>query len=132
ILRTADWFGFRHIICSPDSVDVFNPKVVQSTMGAIARVRVHYIELAGFLSGTKDRPVYGTFLEGESLYETEMDPNPVILFGNESRGLSGDYEPFLDKKISIPSFSGTENGPESLNLASAVAIFCSEIRRRNL
>jgi len=134
IIRTADWFGICHIVCSPDSVDVFNPKVVQSTMGAIARVRVHYLEILDLLGKPflKERPKYGTFLDGESIYKTRLDPQPVILFGNESRGITGSYESCMDKKIAIPSYSAVGGGSESLNLASAVAIVCSEIRRRGL
>lgn len=134
IIRTADWFGVGHIVCSPDSVDVFNPKVVQSTMGAIARVRVQYMEIRHLLGDPhiKERPVYGTFLDGASIYDTGLEPQPVIIFGNESRGITGAYEIDPDKRIAIPSFSPAGGGSESLNLASSVAIVCSEFRRRGL
>lgn len=130
IIRTAEWFGIRHIICSPDSVDAFNPKVVQSSMGAIFRVRVHYLELHTLISDPAfgRKPVYGTFLEGENLYETRLGKDPLILFGNESRGLTAGLAKDVHRKITIPSFAGG-TGSESLNLASSVAVICSELRR---
>jgi TrmH family RNA methyltransferase len=132
IIRTADWFGIRHIVCTPDSVDLYNPKVVQSTMGAMVRVKVCYWEIEALLKEDylQDKPVYGTFLSGQNIYETHLQKDPLILFGNESRGLSSRYDPFLTSRISIPSFSGEHPGSESLNLASSVAVVCSEIRRR--
>jgi TrmH family RNA methyltransferase len=133
IMRTADWFGIRHIVCTPDSVDVYNPKVVQSTMGAIARVKIHYREFTTMLKDPfmKGKSVYGTYLDGENIYGTTLPENLMILFGNESRGLSAYLAPFIDKKITIPSYSGEKSGPESLNVASSVAILCSELRRGN-
>jgi TrmH family RNA methyltransferase len=131
ILRTADWFGINHLICSPDSVDIYNPKVVQSSMGALFRMKVYSLDIARFLdeSGLENRKVYGTFLEGESIYQVTMDSNPLILFGNESQGLSARYDRFIHRKISIPSFTKDSNGPESLNVAASVAVVCSELRR---
>ena len=138
ILRTADWFGIRHILCTPDSVDLYNPKVVQASMGAITRTRVYYTDLLEVIKepALLEKPIYGTFLGGENIYETEMGQNPLILFGNESTGLSGKYDTCLKGRLSIPSFAGEtgtkggQGGPESLNLASAVAVVCSEILRR--
>jgi TrmH family RNA methyltransferase len=132
ILRTADWFGIRQVVCSTDSTDLYNPKVVQSTMGAIFRVRVRYLDLEDLLKQKemRDRSVVGTFLEGDNLYETALDPDPFILFGNESHGLSERLAPLIGKRISIPSYSGTDPGPESLNVAASVAVVCSELRRR--
>jgi RNA methyltransferase, TrmH family len=132
IIRTADWFGISQIVCTPDSTDLYNPKVVQSTMGAIARVRVDYLELEDLLKSTamKEKVVYGTFLQGENIYQASIAPDPLILFGNESHGLSGRYNAFIRKKISIPSFSRSGEGSESLNIASSVAVVCSELRRR--
>ena len=131
ILRTADWFGIDYVICTPDSADVYNPKVVQSTMGAITRVRIIYREIEQILDqpSMQQKTVYGTFLDGESIYETNLIANPLILFGNESHGLSNRYNPYIHKKISIPSFSVNGAGPESLNVATSVAIVCSELRR---
>jgi len=132
ILRTADWFGIGQVVCSPDSTDLYNPKVVQSTMGAIFRVRVRYLDLEDLLnrSEMQGRPVVGTFLEGDNLYETALDPDSFILFGNESHGLSERLSPLIGKRISIPSFSVRDPGPESLNVAASVAVVCSELRRR--
>ncbi len=132
IIRTADWFGMGHIVCTPDSTDLFNPKVVQSTMGAIARVKVHYHDLKALLEYPlmKQKAVYGTFLEGENIYESALEPAPLILFGNESHGLSKRLDPHIRHRISIPSFSINGLGSESLNVASSVAVVCSEIKRR--
>ena len=132
IIRTADWFGIRHIICTPDSVDLYNPKVVQSTMGSMARVQTSYLDIEGLLKdpAMKDKPVYGTFLTGEDIYQSALEKEPLVLFGNESKGLSPKYDPFLRLRISIPPFPRGQSVPESLNLASSVAIICSEIRRR--
>ena len=132
ILRTADWFGIGQVVCSPDSTDLYNPIVIQSTMGAIFRVRVRYLDLEDLLKRRemRTRSVVGTFLEGDNLYETMLDPDSFILFGNESHGLSGRLTPLIQKRISIPSFSGNEPGPESLNVAASVAVVCSELRRR--
>jgi TrmH family RNA methyltransferase len=132
IIRTADWFGIRHIVCTPDSTDLYNPKVVQSTMGAITRVKVHYLEFESLLKNKEmlQKTVYGTFMEGENIYETALEPDPMILFGNESHGLSESLNPYIQHRISIPSFSPTGHGSESLNVASSVAVVSSELRRR--
>lgn len=131
IIRTADWFGIRHIVCTPDSTDLFNPKVVQSTMGAFGRVQVHYQDLQRLLESRdlEGKAVFGTFMEGESLYDSRLGADPVILFGNESKGLSKKLLPYIQRRITIPSFSGVGKGAESLNLASSVAVVCSELRR---
>jgi len=130
IIRTADWFGIRALICSPDSTDAFNPKVVQASMGAIIRVQVHYLDLEALLSASfmKEKEIFGTYLSGPSLYETKLGAGPLILFGNESRGISDKLSRHIPKRISIPGFSQSD-GPESLNLASTTAIICSELRR---
>ncbi len=132
IVRTADWFGIRSILCTPDSVDLYNPKVVQASMGAVARTRVYYTDLETIMQDPtlKQKPVYGTFLKGENIYETSIEAAPLILFGNESTGLSGLYDAYLKGRLSIPSFAGDQGGPESLNLASSVAVVCSELKRR--
>lgn len=131
IIRTADWFGIDHIVCSPDSTDVYNTKVVQATMGAIARVRVYYKDIETLLSGSgiEGRTVYGTFLAGEDIYGIKMSPDSLFLFGNESHGLPERYDPYITRRITIPSFSHTNRATESLNVASAVSVICSEIRR---
>ena len=131
IIRTADWFGIDHIVCSPDSADVYNPKVVQATMGALGRVEVYYTNIEQLLteSEMKKKIVYGTFMEGDNIYESKMEQNPLILFGNESHGLSDRFDPFINRRIAIPSYSQIGKGSESLNVASSVAIFCSELKR---
>jgi TrmH family RNA methyltransferase len=132
IIRTADWFGISQILCTPDSVDQYNPKVVQATMGAIARVQVHYVDLEEVLSDQsfQNKPVYGTFLGGENIYTTQLERQPLIIFGNESKGLSSRYNSHIKGRISIPSFAVGGAGSESLNLASSVAVVCSELKRR--
>ena len=132
IIRTADWFGIRHILCSPDSADVYNPKVIQATMGAFARVRLSYLDLEALLESPpwREKTVYGTFLDGENIYESELHTAPLIFFGNEARGLSRGLGSRIQNRLSIPSFSGQGQGSESLNVASSVAVVCSELRRR--
>ncbi|MEN8228992.1 MAG: RNA methyltransferase [Bacteroidota bacterium] len=131
IIRTADWFGIGQVICTPDSADVYNPKVVQASMGAITRVRVSYADITKILENAiiQGRAVYGTFLDGDNIYQMSLDKNPVILFGNESRGLSDRYDPYISQRLSIPSFSRKRAGSESLNVASSVAVICSELTR---
>ncbi|MDC0584564.1 RNA methyltransferase [Bacteroidales bacterium] len=125
IIRTADWFGIKQIVCSPNSVDVFNPKVVQSTMGAVFRVKVRYIEFEEFLHSSQQKK-YGAFLGGENIYSTTLADDGVYVFGNESLGISKETEMHVDKKITIPHCNSKS---ESLNLSTSVAIFCSELRR---
>ena len=131
IIRIADWFGIRDIICSPDSADVYNPKTVQASMGALAGVRVHYRPLLPFLSEIKDAPIYGTFLEGESIYRKELAQNGYVVMGNEGNGISPEVEALISEKLYIPNFS-PEGLAESLNVGVATAITCSEFRRRSL
>ncbi len=128
ILRIADWFGIANVVCSPDTVDVFNPKVVQATMGALARVKVHYTPLAEFLSQAKV-PVYGTFLEGENLYQTQLDSHGIILMGNEGKGIREEPAKYVSKKLFIPPFPPHAQNVESLNVGVATAILCAEFRR---
>ena len=132
IIRTADWFGIKTILCSSDSVDVNNPKVIQSAMGSTLRVNIFYKPLPEFLSDARKLkiPVYGTFMDGENLYEASFPENLIILFGNESTGIEETIVPLINKKISIPEFPADKKSTESLNIASAMAIISSEIRRR--
>ena len=132
IIRIADWFGISDVICSIDSVDVYNPKVIQATMGGIARVRIHYMELAELLSLKREIPVYGTFLEGDTIYTKELSPVGFIVMGNEGNGISPAVESLITDKLYIPDFSEEECSTESLNVAVATAIVCSEFRRRTL
>lgn len=131
IMRTANWFGINHLVCSPDSVDLYNPKVVQATMGAIFRVEVLYRDLDEWVPAMAEakRQIFGTYPEGENLYRSRMGKHPVILFGNESRGLSNRYDRYLQGKLAVPAFFNEGEGPESLNVAATVAVVCSELRR---
>jgi RNA methyltransferase, TrmH family len=131
ILRIAHWFGIDHVICSEDSVDAYNPKVVQGSMGSLFNVNVHYTDLQQFFENA-DRSVetFGTFLEGANIYESQLPLSAYYVFGNESVGISFELEKFISKKISIPSYSSSP--PDSLNVAVAVALVCSEIRKKNM
>lgn len=133
IIRVCNWYGVRHIICSPDTVDAYNPKVVQASMGAIFRTKIYYPDLLKFIEEYKtsfSHPITGTFLEGESIYETELEPNGLLILGNESKGISNEISAIIDKKITIPPFPKGEKNMESLNVAVAGAIILSEYRRR--
>lgn len=134
IIRLADWFGIGEILCSPATADCFNPKVVQATMGAILRVRVHYVELAPLLAQTAARgvPVYGTFLEGENLYDTQLGRGGIIVMGNEGRGVRPDVAQAVTRKLFIPPFPAERRASESLNVAMATGIVCAEFRRRGI
>jgi TrmH family RNA methyltransferase len=134
IVRLADWFGIEHLICSPHSVDLYNPKTVQSTMGSIARVRVFYRELTEVLEKGNQQMgfnIYGTFLKGENLYTTELAREGFIVMGSESHGISPELHPFINRHIYIPSYpTGQAPTAESLNVSMATGIICSEFRRR--
>lgn len=132
IIRLADWFGIEDIICSEATADCFNPKVVQATMGAILRVRVHYTDLTATLksAATAHTPVYGTFLEGENIYSANLTRTGIILMGNEGRGVSDRNAQYVSRRLFIPPYPATRHGSESLNVAIATAITCAEFRRR--
>ncbi len=129
IIRLADWFGIEDIVCSPNSADLYNPKVVQATMGAITRVRVHYRPLVPLLESCNST-IYGTLLDGENIYDSQLQNRGVIVMGNEGRGLSPEVNRLVNKKLYIPPFPTDSVGSESLNVAIATAIVCSEFRRR--
>ena len=152
ILRIADWFGIRHILASEDTVDCYNPKVVQATMGAIFRIKIHYGNLIRFTkdgvaadglsfrehffaSGTTNRssgaiPVYGTFLDGENIYQTELTKGGIIVMGSEANGISPEVAATVTKRLFIPPYPADAHTSESLNVAVATAITCAEFRRR--
>lgn len=133
IIRLADWFGFEHIICSLSTVDVFNPKTVQATMGALARIQVHYVQLDSYIKNLKENtPIYGTFLKGKSLYEQPLSTKGLIVMGNEGNGISPEIENLVNKRIYIPNYPSQRKTSESLNVAIATSIICSEFRRRML
>lgn len=130
IIRIADWFGIDTIYCSNETVDVYNPKVIQATMGSIARVKVVYTDLCNLISNQSDEmPVYGTFLDGSDIYQNELTPNGIIVMGNEGKGITKELKSLITNKLLIPSFSIGDTA-ESLNVAIATAITCSEFKRR--
>ncbi len=124
IIRTADWFGFKNIICSLDTVDIYNPKVVQASMGSLARISVNYIDLCNLFSKNA-LPVYGTLLDGENIFKCDFEQRGYLIFGNEGNGISNKLKPFISRAITIPGGEVTE----SLNVSISVAICCAEIRR---
>lgn len=131
IVRIADWFGIKNILCSLDTADVFNPKTIQATMGAIARVKVHYVHIPDFLLSLNPAlTVFGTFLEGDNIYKSSLPQKGLIVMGNEGNGISDELRSFVKKKLYIPSFPQNSETSESLNVAVATAIVCSEFRRR--
>ena len=131
IIRVADWFGIRTIICSRHSADVWNPKVVQATMGSIARVKILYESLEDVIRRFgNDVPVYGTLLDGKNIYEEELSHHGIIIMGNEGNGISESIRQMVSKRLLIPHYSTGETHAESLNVAIATAVICSEFRRR--
>lgn len=124
IIRICDWFGIKHIIGSLDTVDCYNPKVVQASMGSLARVECHYIDLEAFFTSDQ-RPVYGTYLEGTSVYNAKLPEDAILVMGSEANGISNKVGSFIDHKITIPRKSS--NGPESLNVAIATALILGHI-----
>ena len=132
ILRLAEWFGIQHVFCSPATADVFNPKVVQASMGAVLRIETAVVDIPWFSAQVKDMglPVYGTFLQGENIYTAELLPKGLLIMGNEGSGISDTTAGHVTHKLFIPSFAREGNNPESLNVAVATAICCSEFRRR--
>jgi TrmH family RNA methyltransferase len=127
ILRLSDWFGIKEIVCSRETVDLYNPKVVQATMGSIARVNVSYVDLNAFISNT-DLAVFGTFMDGENIYKSSLPQDGIIVMGNEANGISKEIENLIKNRLSIPRF-GEIQKTESLNVATATAIILSEFRR---
>ena len=142
IIRIADWFGIHRILASEDTVEVYNPKVVQATMGAIFRVRVSYVNLADYLRcpvkpGMTKRPepgmtVYGTFLEGDNIYDVPLKRGGIIVMGSEANGISPEVAAAVTQKLYIPPFPADAHTSESLNVAVATAITVAEFRRRSL
>jgi TrmH family RNA methyltransferase len=132
IIRSAAWFGIKNIVCSENCVDLYNSKVIQASMGAILNVDVWYLSLAGFLGKAREKnlPVYGTLLEGESIYSKDLGKKGVILLGNESKGISEDLLAFMTERIVIPKFTDAVHGIESLNVGMAASVIFSEFARR--
>ena len=129
IIRLCDWFGISKIVCTEETVDIYNPKVVQATMGSLARVEVLYTNLADYLK-TTDLEIFGTFMEGTNIYKTELPSIGIIVMGNEANGISTEIENLVTQKISIPRF-GSLQQTESLNVATATAVILSEFKRNS-
>ena len=130
IIRTADWFGIDTIICTQETVDVYNPKVIQASMGSLARVRVHYLDLESVLSEVPtDIDVYGAYLYDDPVSSIEKKGKGIILIGSEAHGISKDYLSLITHKVTIPSFAKGKSGAESLNAAIATSILCYEFKR---
>ncbi|MDR1866261.1 MAG: RNA methyltransferase [Bacteroidales bacterium] len=134
ILRVADWFGIPHVLCGEGCADPYHPKSVQSSMGAIIRVKTYPSDVSFFsrlASHTPEIPVYGTFLNGESIYGERLPEKAVIVMGNESKGIGREVAQFVDRRIYIPSYPAGTLTSESLNVAAATAVVCSEFRRKD-
>jgi TrmH family RNA methyltransferase len=127
IIRTAEWFGIENIICSIGTVDAYNPKVVQATMGSLSRIKLHYVELEEFIE-KKQLPVFGALLDGSSIYETDFGKEGFIMMGTEGNGIRKSLISQVDKAVTIPRVGQAE----SLNVAVATTIFCSELTRQNM
>ncbi|MFN8254125.1 MAG: RNA methyltransferase [Bacteroidales bacterium] len=135
IVRIANWFGIEHIICSTDCADIYNPKVVQASMGALIGVKVHYLELQACIKELKknqDYNVYGSFMDGNSIYDTRLNSNGLLVMGNEGKGISDKVRGQLTSYISIPTFANQFKGAESLNVGVAAGIILSEFKRQAL
>jgi TrmH family RNA methyltransferase len=134
IIRIADWFGVSSVICSPDTADVFNSKVIQASMGSVFNVKVHYTSLADVLLKNTDGnkwPVYATLLSGENIYNADMADSCFVILGNESRGVNPILNAFITQGIQIPRPLNKQSKAESLNVAVAAGIVCSEYCRKN-
>lgn len=131
IIRIADWFGIENIFCSNDTADIYNPKSIQATMGAIGHVKIHYTDLPQFLeSQSKNTPIYGTFLDGDNIYSKELSANGIIVMGNEGKGIGKECARIINKRLFIPNYPSGRTTSESLNVSTATAIICAEFRRR--
>lgn len=128
IIRLCDWFGINDLVCNETSVDCYNPKVVQSSVGSHTRVNISYLDLESVLSELK--PCYGTFMDGNSVYDQKLYEKGVIVLGNEANGISKEIESLVDIRLSIPRF-GVNKKTESLNVANAAAIILSEFKRKS-
>jgi TrmH family RNA methyltransferase len=131
IIRTAEWYGIKNIICSADTVDVYNSKVIQSTMGSFLRVKINYINLEDFFLNkvAEGINIYGAFLDGANLYKQNLSEKGILVIGNESKGISKSVSKFITHKLLIPAIEGNQS--ESLNASIATAVFCAEFRRKH-
>ena len=129
IIRLCDWFGVTQLLCSQETVDVYNPKVIQATMGSITRVKVNYVYLNDYVLQSP-LPVFGTFMDGKNLYREVLPKEAILILGNEANGISAELEKSIKNRIAIPRFGNIQK-TESLNVATATAIFLSEFRRES-
>jgi TrmH family RNA methyltransferase len=129
IIRLCDWFGVTQLLCSYETVDVYNPKVIQATMGSISRVKINYVDLKDYISQSS-LPVFGTFMDGKNLYKEALPKEAILILGNEANGISASLEKNIKNRIAIPRFGDIQK-TESLNVATATAIFLSEFRRES-
>jgi len=133
ILRVADWFGISDVFCSTSTADAYSPKAVQATMGALARVKVHSVDLAEFLRSCSSKlPIYGTFMDGENIYNKTLSSHGIIVMGNEGNGISAEIEKLVGERLLIPNFPTGQVTSESLNVGVATALVCGEFRRREI
>ena len=131
-IRIADWFGIETILCSHDTADTYNPKVIQATMGSIARVRIIYTDLPKTLESlASTMPIYGTFLDGENIYAKQLPEEAIIVMGNEGKGISQEVARQVTDRILIPNYPEGRPTADSLNVAIATAITCAEFRRNS-
>lgn len=131
IIRLCDWFGVMDLVCNSATVDCYNPKVVQASMGSLTRVNIIYLDLENFLKELSQIPIYGTFMNGENVYSSKIDKKGVLVLGNEANGISQNIEELVTNKISIPQFGAIQE-TESLNVATATSILLSEFKRRSI
>ena len=131
IIRIADWFGIGTIVCSTDTADAYNPKVVQATMGSLSRVHIIYKDMTDFIDSLPEgTPVYGTMLDGENIYQKKLEPRGIIVMGNEGKGITPEIAKRLSHKLLIPNYPAGRQTADSLNVAIATAITCAEFRRQ--
>jgi TrmH family RNA methyltransferase len=129
IIRLCDWYGVEQLVCSEQTVDVYNPKVVQATMGSISRVSVSYIDLEKYLKRA-NTTIFGTFMDGKNVYKEELPQEGILILGNEANGISEKLEKLVTNRVAIPRFGNLQQ-TESLNVATATAIFLSEFKRNS-
>jgi TrmH family RNA methyltransferase len=135
IIRIANWFGIENIVCSPESVDCYSPKVVQSSMGSLFRVNIYYDDLARAINNIKKSGevyIYSSNIDGISIYETPIQNRAMLLLGNESHGIRNEISALADYKIKLPSFPAGNSSMESLNVGVAAGVLCAEFRKRQL
>ena len=130
IIRLCDWYGIKDLVCSANTVDCYNSKVVQATMGSLTRVNISYLDLETYL-GSHNTSIFGTFMNGENIYTTALPHEGIIVLGNEANGISDAIKLLVDRHITIPQFGDTK-AAESLNVANASAIVLSEFKRRTI